>query len=398
MKPKNLFSYFKRNEILAIDLSGDVVRAVVVKREGKKAVILAVAESSKSPQSTLDSLQIKDLLGKLGKYPRRAVLVSPEVKFLTAELPMFLGIKLSSDKLREAVRWEAQAYLDFSASEGLFGYQLQNGAYPVKKEFFNGASKSQKVTPVLITAISKDAYNRLNNICQRCRINLRSVYTKESIFIFSADHFSAKSIEIEQQYMPAVDAALQELKITSKGKLGINDRMSLTTRLKSRIHILPLVVVGLFALGFLTHYIYIKSSFWRYSSSVKNLEIEKREFEGNISTLKGLKSRIKDAYEKKRYLEEILPARHKVLLDLFNGIVNEIPYDIILDRISQETANIFFLEGSGLFAGSITSLVGGLGRLKATREAKLEAINEKKADAENTGMFVYQFKIKVVLK
>ena len=392
-KLKNLFPLLNKNKILAIELADDAFRAVVVERQGKEAVVTFAAESSR-----LLSENIHTLLGQLGDYPAGVVLVSPEVKFLVSELPISSEIKIASDKLQEAVRWEAQTYLDFPAEEGLFGYHLQNGTHPIKKEFFNEVGRSGKTTPVLITAMSKQAYIRLVEVCKGWHLCLQGVYPKESVFVFSIDHFAKGNTKIGPQYAPVVSAALQRLKFIGAGKLGINNRVPLITSLKLRMHILPLVVVGIFTMGVLTHYVFLKYSFWRYSSRIQKIEIEKKKIEGNIATLKSLKSQIKDAYDKKRYVEEILPARHKALLDLFNGIADKISYDIILDRISQDSTDVFSLEGSGLSAGSITSFVGILGRLDVTREAKLEAINEKKGDTDSTGLFVYQFKIKVILK
>lgn len=403
-KLKNLTSYFKRNEILAIDLSNDVVRAVVMKKESGKAVVLSAAEVLKSPQFTVHSPQKKEdiehLLEKLGKYPRRTVLISPEVKFLTAELPIPASTKISSDKLQEAVRWEAQAYLDFSASEGLFGYQLQTDNCSIKEEFFNRADKTGKNTPVLITAISKQAYSRLAQICKKWHINLQGVYTKENVFVFSTNRFSKEAVKIGPQYAPAIEAALQQLKIIGSGKLGINDKIPLIRYLKIRIHLLPLVMVGIFALGFLTHYAYIKSSFWRYSSRIEKVKVQKSQLSANISALKDLKSRIRDTYEKKHYIER-LPDKNKCLLGLFDGITRVLPYDVILDRIIQDGddgSSTFLLEGSGLSAGSITKFVGELERLEVAQEAKLQSINEKKISPESERLFLYEFKIKVVLR
>jgi len=413
----------KRREILAIDLSGDAIKAVAVKRRGKEAIILAAAEVKNSPFA-INGPQIDKVLGKLGRYPKRAVLVSPEVKFLTSELPLSPDAKISSDKLQEAVRWEAQAYLDFSASEGLFGYQLQRGAYPLGKGVSNGAGKRTKTTPVFITAMSREDYGRLADTCKSYHLILGGVYAKESAFLFSINRFSKDSanrivLDLKRgsdaafinsgnptafqngplaQYAACTGAALQELGIIGQGRLGINDRVNLVRRLKKKIHTLPLIVVGITALAFLAHFSYMKASFWQYSSRIKGLEIEKKELENNISKFKGLTTQIRDSYKKMRYIQEVLPAQHKRLIDLFDGITREIPNDIILDRITQDKGSQFLLEGAGLSAGSITTFVGRLERLGVTREAKLETINEKKAGAENTGLFVYQFKIKAVLE
>ena len=397
-----LNTFFKRNEILAIDLGRATMKAVVVRRQGRKVNILSAAEI----EYTLDGkgnssnpvMVMSEVLEKLGKYPMRVVLVSSEVKFLTSELPLPSEVKLSSDKLFEAVKWEAQAYLDFPASEGFLGYQLRKNIHPIRKEFSNGSDKNGKTTPVLITAMSKEAYNRLNNICERCHINLRSVYPNENIFTFSTNYFSEESVKIEQQYMSAVGAALQELKITGQGLLGINNRVPLAKKFKTRVYILPLLVTGLIALSLVGHYFYMKSSLWRYSSGIKRLKAEKSGFEKAISEWTELKSQIRNTGEEKRYFKEILPGRHTALINFLEGITDGIPDDLILDRILQEGVNTFIVEGSGLSAASITSFVTRLGNLEVVRETRLEAINEKETTDKNKFLFLYHFKIKVALE
>ncbi|MEW6103254.1 MAG: hypothetical protein AB1630_05485, partial [bacterium] len=61
-------------------------------------------------------------------------------------------------------------------------------------------------------------------------------------------------------------------------------------------------------------------------------------------------------------------------------------------------SNTFLLEGSGVSAASITKFVGELERLEVIQEAKLQSINEKEVTPESEGLFLYGFKIKVVLK
>ena len=500
-KLKNLISLFKRNEILVIELGNDALRAVVVKREQKKITISAAAEmkntrehNAQTNYALADNLQeenIGELLVKLKKYPKRVVLVSSGVKFLTGELPISPDIKMPLEKIQEAVRWEAQPYLDFSVSEGFFGFQLQKKTPSINKGFSKEAGRSQKSTPVFITAISKEEYNYLKNICKSYGLILAGVYAGETAFAYSVNNLSgtkakkiilnfgqnsiagallnsgspvvfqsapfdaveklaseltagvgkiteviitgsqgssaeniidrlAKSLRFSvRQWRPQADifeyqaksfprisprfaacagAALQELSINCKNRFSINDRITLIRSLKLRSHILLLISVGIIVVGFLSHYLYIKSSFWQHSSSIKTLEMQRNELKTNMSILKGLKSEIRDSYNKRRYIKEVLPARHRALFDLFGGITSEIPRDIILDKISQDSANTFFLEGSGLSAGSITAFVGSLEHLAVSREARLESINEKKTDAEDADIFLYRFVIKVDLK
>ena len=467
-----------KNKILSIEICGNALRAVVVKRRGGKTVFLASAEVfvSQAGPGALQEEAVKTLLGKLGYYPKQAVLVSSEVSFLTSELPIPHGAKLSPDKLLEAVKWEAQPYLSFNAAEGFFGYKLQTGSY-----------KNRKTTPAVITAMPRDAFVELSDICRKCGIKLQSVYAKENAFAFSVNLLQKGSsgkiiINVEgnsvaaalincegpvsfhdahldsvetlvselginkedkyevvaagdqdgkvtdqlknmfgfpvrkwkpqddvccfntetsmnagPQYASVSGAALHELGFLGKSCLGINDRISLVKKLKKKIHILPIAAVIIIAVGFLLHYGYMKFSFAKYSLQLKVFEAEKKAMQDNASKLENLKTRVSKIQNKKRYIEQVLPAQQKTLFDLFDGITREIPADLILDRILYENDEIF-LEGGGLSASSITRFVMTLRSLKAVvKDAKLETISEKHVKNEESQLFVYQFRIKIVL-
>lgn len=466
-----------KNKILSIEICGNALRAVVVKRKGGKAVFLASAEVSVSQAGpgALQEEDVKTLLEKLGNYPKQAVLVSSEVSFLTSELPIPHGAKLSPDKLLEAVKWEAQPYLSFNAAEGFFGYKLQTDSY-----------KSRKTTHALITAMPRDDFSALSDICKKHGIKLQSVYAKENAFAFSAnlilEGFAGKivvnvegnsvaaalinrkgpvsfynahldsvetlaselginkedkyevvvagnqddkvtdqlkdmfglpvrkwkplddvccfntetSMNAGPQYASASGAALHELGFFGKSLLGINDRISLVKKLKKKVHILPIAAVVIIAGAFLLHYGYMKFSFAKYSLRLKVFETEKKEMQDNASKLENLKTQISKIRNKKRYIEQALPAQQKTLFDLFDGITREIPDDLILDRILYKNDEIF-LEGGGLSAGSITRFVVALRNLKALKNVKIETISEKHVKNKESELFVYQFRIKIVL-
>jgi Tfp pilus assembly protein PilN len=408
-KFKDHISNFNKREALAIDIGADALRAVIVKKDGKNISVAAAAESADDQQTMSNGLltgqkfngpRLKGLLEKLGSYPKQAVLVSPEARFLTAELPISSSAKLSSDKLREAARWEAQAYLDFPAQDGLFGYQTQqmDGQY-LKEEFLKSADTSGKVTPVLITAMSKKIYGRLAQICRGQRIRLKGVYTQEGVFDFPADRISKEGEVIDDRYKPAIDAALQQLKVVGSGRLGISDRVSLLKLMKVKVHVLPLIMVGIFTLGFLTHYAIVKISYLRYSGRLEKLKLEKTRLSSSLTTLKDLKTQTRNTYAKKHYIDG-LPEKNRLLLGLFDGVTEALPYDVVLDSITQNRTNssVFTITGSGLSADSITKFMLQLENLKVAREARLQSINQKKAASEKRELFLYSFVIKVVLR
>ena len=184
---RKMASLLKKNKILAIELAGNALRAVVVKRQGRSIAILAGAEIHihAPPDAAVNQEDIRRLLEQLRRYPKRVVLLSRDVKFLTSELPIPPDVKVSSEKMQEAVRWEADPYLDFPVSEGLYGYEqpLQSRAQSADRRFTGEAVG--KTTPVLISAVSKDYYRRWKYICKNLNLVLSRVYAQECAFAFS---------------------------------------------------------------------------------------------------------------------------------------------------------------------------------------------------------------------
>lgn len=494
-KLKNLISHFRTFTILSIDLSQDKTKAVVVKRQGKKTSILAIAE--------VDSLAkdgIGKLLNKLKYYPKDVVVVSNKVKLLASELPIPTYVKLSSDKMCEAVHWEAEPYFDFSVSEGIFKYQLSTNKVSL--------SKDDSTTPVLISAMSRKDYAQLSNDYRKHNLNLRSAYAKENAFAFATTNSSVKnenriilkleqdsamgifvnnkgsvifqhssidtverlvselvanteelreiiiidgenlpesdtlivhkefikgligrlensfqipvrrwdfredlkdcqlmnkSIYINSQYTSAIGAAFQELEISGHSVLGVNDRLNLHQILKSKTDLLPIFLAGLLVFTFLTHYFYCKFSLFHYSSSVRRLQAEKNRLQAPFVSAKAAKIKLEEVKkeiikiaEKKEYIQEILPLRHKTLFSFLQGLSERIPDEVILSKISQETTDMFLLEGQSVSANSVMLFVERLENLKATREVGIISINEKK-DNKEEDLFLYSFVISVIL-
>ena len=177
-KLKKLLTPLKNSEILAIDIDSDALRAVIVKKQGKGIVVEKAVEIQcrQSSSAVFEKKSLENLLGEFESYPKKTILVSSEVEFLSSELPFSPHVKISSDKLQEAVKWEAEPYLNFTSSEGFFRYQLLSNSY------VNGGINA---TPAFISAISKENYNHFNRICQRNRLRLQRVYARDSAFAYA---------------------------------------------------------------------------------------------------------------------------------------------------------------------------------------------------------------------
>ncbi|MCD4779513.1 MAG: hypothetical protein K8S27_03045 [Candidatus Omnitrophica bacterium] len=196
-KKKKTVCYSKKNEILVIELDTEVIRGVVVRKRGKNVSIIRAAQVLtvkaipdvnpaynhlfSQPRLNDETRHLEELFEKLGRYPRRAFVVSSDIKFLVSELPISTDTRISSAKLQEAVRWEAQTYLDFPVTDGLFGYYLQNGK----------SAYGQK-TGVLISAVSREKYGRLSALFNRSGLELCGVIPAEGAFVFSVSSFSNK--------------------------------------------------------------------------------------------------------------------------------------------------------------------------------------------------------------
>jgi len=79
-------------------------------------------------------------------------------------------------------------------------------------------------------------------------------------------------------------------------------------------------------------------------------------------------------------------------------ISKAIPDDVILNKIGQDEAYTFLLEGYGLRAGSITLFVTKLEKLECCTEVKLKSIKEKERRSNGKDVLLYQFAIRLELR
>lgn len=168
--------FFKENTILAIEYTGNALRGIVLGKNGGSAVLKGADEITVQTQDSLPrSEDIKTLLQQLGEYPEQAVFIIPSVRFLCSELPIPADVKMSSEKLGEAIGWEVEPYLGFPASDGFFSYQRQN----------IHAGQSEGTTSFFITALLKTEYSVIQKACQKCGLKLKGVYGRENACAFS---------------------------------------------------------------------------------------------------------------------------------------------------------------------------------------------------------------------
>ena len=177
-KLKSVFPSIAPRKLISIHIGKNSVKAITVKRTGKKVSIVSSAEVETEPDVVYDinktGRALSTVLNELGSIARQGIIVTERVKFLASELPVPPGTKLSEDKLSAAVAWEMEPYLDFPARDGIFDYRL------VKNKTILGS------TPVLISAMTKDEFNGMSEILKDFRISLCRAYSPESALAFSS--------------------------------------------------------------------------------------------------------------------------------------------------------------------------------------------------------------------
>ncbi len=153
--------------VVSIDIDGSSIKAVAIKRKGKKAIISSCAQIARTGGAL--SADIGNLLKEKNFASGKGIIITDDARFLSSELG---GVqdknKVSEDNLTEAAKWEMEPYLDFPVAEGLFACQVQ------ERETGGGAM------PVLISAVSRKIYSEFSKILKGCGLDLYRVYSPEA--------------------------------------------------------------------------------------------------------------------------------------------------------------------------------------------------------------------------
>lgn len=165
-------------KVISIHIGRHSLKGVVVRRDGKRVVIVSAAQVEIDTDAAYDMNKIgralSSLLNELGSYPKAGIIVTEQVKFLASELGIPPGKKLPEDRLTAAVAWEMEPYVDFPVPEGLFAYRLQ----PDKTRI--------DATPVLISAMGKGEFATMAEIFKDFHITLRRTYSPEGAFALAS--------------------------------------------------------------------------------------------------------------------------------------------------------------------------------------------------------------------
>lgn len=156
--------------LLVIDATGGVIRLLDIKKEGRRIKPLW-AETAAPLTSDISgiaraiaSLRKKDIPGKV-------IFITDQVRFLLTEMDIPKEKKLPEERLKAAIAWEMEPYLDFPQAEGIFNYRmLLREAGPL---------------PFLITAIHRNIYTEIERTFKDLNLTLIRVYAPEACLAFA---------------------------------------------------------------------------------------------------------------------------------------------------------------------------------------------------------------------
>jgi hypothetical protein len=472
---------FSSGKILAVEAGEKAVRAVVVKKEGKRAALLHAAGRERSGGDLTED--IKRLLEEEKPFKGPGILVTDEVKFLASELTFDRADTLPQEKINAAAMWEIEPYLDFPPSKGLFSCRLQSHM------------KREDAVPALIFAIEKGRYARFSAAFKAAGARLRSVYSPEAALahassfpaaghhklildcrenafngvvltsdgptvfqelplasgeipaheqarnliydmdgstggldgvviagssvspelmdgltagqdnlrVWGGRDFGAEgpqALEIGPEYALAVGAALQHLGFALGGSLGVTNRVplaqSLSKPFRENKRLAPGIVLGLFLVFLVGHFAVTKLALARYRAAVKELEAEKQKLLEPRMEKERLSAVLAEIQAKHDYIVNVLPNSNNHLLDLLSAVSDQIPRDVVLNRVSQRPNGTYRIEGNAFMGRSISSFNSALSSIEGCRSTHLESVQRlEDASKGRQKLLPYAFVINV---
>ena len=492
-------------KILVIEIGSYSLKGIVVRRSGRRLVVVSTAavpfSGDVAPDVTKIGRALTNLLSDLGAYPKKVIVVTNQVRFFVGSLEIPNNVKIPEDRITGAVTWEVEPYLDFPVIDGMFGHRLCRTK--------SGGGK----TPAVISAIEKNAFADIVSVFKDFDLTVCRVYSPEGAVAFASENnFQSRSaitfyndgqslisafirpgsqkpvlrtdrlkpgftvdavesiplepgIPLKRQvmdiiqayqtnddipgavilggesvsedlvddiqgdmpgdadidirlwdmamdlgsmkirsdagpvapvYAAALGAAIQEFGKTGQ-PLGLTDRVSMTEKVRHRIHLAPVLALVFVILCFGGHYIFLQKQMAGFAKQLEALNKDKQVYTGLKNERTSLLKHQKDIKSKEKYLTNILPERQKHLMGFLTGLPGVVPDNIVVTEISQAGTNVFILTGRGLRTASVGVFAMQLAGLDGIRQAEINGI-ERIAQKGDTTCMPYEFSIQITLK
>ena len=183
------------------------------------------------------------------------------------------------------------------------------------------------------------------------------------------------------KYAAAIGAALQEL---GKEPFGVTGKVSLKRSaiklVRGNEYILPALGLSLFFLCVASHYAIVKVNMSKLSSEIISLKKEESRLMRPVEEKKKMEQEIAEIDSKRRYIEGLSATKH--LPAFLDGILEIIPDDLVLRKISQNPDDSFTIEARVLREGSAADFCEQLSELDFCREARIEKFNQNRQSPE----------------
>jgi len=160
--------------VLALEVTEKRLRALVMARGLKGLQIsqcLSLERTATGPFPSLEELD--NLLARMPGAPKNMVVVSSQVTLVSLPLELARLRALRGERLKEALRWEAEPYLPGPPLECLLGYE-------------EGRQVSEALQEVWVSAMLREEYQALKGVLGEAGLRLLKVYPPEACFSWAA--------------------------------------------------------------------------------------------------------------------------------------------------------------------------------------------------------------------
>lgn len=196
-------------------------------------------------------------------------------------------------------------------------------------------------------------------------------------------------------------AAVREFDATGfKRAFGIDDSVPLTLRIKEKIHVLPIAVIGGIAVLFILHYGIMQWQIGALKKNVAALEASKATLEEQAEAYtqyqqqrSDLEKGILENTGKIAFLKYGVDERIEIVTDLLNSVSENTRDDLVTLRIDPEDMNgIFILQGMSSTLESINALVLGVQESAWCRDVRIQTIREV-ADKDAGDVLAFEIRV-----
>ena len=373
--------------IIAVDLDDFFIKVVEVKKQGKKAVVLSTAQAERTGTGLADDLE--SLFKSCGIKKGKCILISEQVKFLSSELNIKRGDKLSDEKLNAAAAWEMEPYLDFPPAEGLFSCRVHAG------------KEDDENLSVLISAIDSAVYKEFSERLKQFGLEVTRVYAPEGALL------SVSSLPEKGKNKAVINrrhASIRGVMLDSSGPSGFQEFP--TDNLSPEAHepVRDLIYDLTATTGGAEEVIITGSSvseelIQKLKDEITNVRIWGQEDFGGVDFEPG----VDDLGP--QYAIAIGAALQELGFDQASplGVTDRIPvFRNIISRFNQDKRllpavciSLFLILTAGHWAyvnTSITRYSSEIKRLKAVRERLLKPLQEKKRLSEKKTAIIRKYK------